>query len=291
MKVGRGSDEHLSAGYGAGYDASFHAGLLAASKGRAPPPGAAQVPTAAEGGASASAPEPTRPPFLALLEDFPDLLPSQRSSVVPCGGVNSERCGPASTRRLFSSSLPIPWSGHVTGTSHTPGTRAGAGAGVGARDGAGAGAGVDALAGAGEDAVEPRERKAAAAAATAARRERNTDEATAGVGQERQEEEEEEEEAEEAGATEMWLKASGGTAPPILLAGCCGWRVEPPLPVAQDRVRPDLTAEFGAHAGAREAMACIASRSWTSRCACANDAQEPGKLPSDEGSNPRAAIG
>jgi len=71
---GGGPPEHMSPGYGAGYDAGFQAGLLAASQGRAPPPGSAQVPAAAEGGAGASAPEPARPPFLALLEDFPDLF-------------------------------------------------------------------------------------------------------------------------------------------------------------------------------------------------------------------------
>ena len=65
-----GPPEHLSPGYGAGYDAGFQAGLLAASQGQAPPP----PPVAAEGGAGAIAPEPARPPFLALLEDFPDLL-------------------------------------------------------------------------------------------------------------------------------------------------------------------------------------------------------------------------
>ena len=53
----------------------FLAGLLAASQGSVPPP---QPPlwaaAATEGGTGASAPEPTRPPFLALLEDFPDLF-------------------------------------------------------------------------------------------------------------------------------------------------------------------------------------------------------------------------
>jgi len=66
--------ENLLPGYGAGYDAGFQAGLLAASQGVAPPPGPTLVPAAAEGGAGASAPEPARPPFLALLEDFPDLF-------------------------------------------------------------------------------------------------------------------------------------------------------------------------------------------------------------------------
>jgi hypothetical protein len=58
--------------YGAGYDAGFQAGLLAASQGLAPPPGSVQMPAATD--AAASAPQPARPPFLALLEDFPDLF-------------------------------------------------------------------------------------------------------------------------------------------------------------------------------------------------------------------------
>jgi len=69
-----GPPEHLSPGYGAGYDAGFQAGLIAALRGVAPPPGPPPGEVAAEGGACASAPEPSRPPFLALLEDFPDLL-------------------------------------------------------------------------------------------------------------------------------------------------------------------------------------------------------------------------
>ena len=60
-----------SPGYGAGYDAGFIAGLLAATQGRAAAPG--QL-ASAEGGAGASAPEPARPPLLALVEDFPDLF-------------------------------------------------------------------------------------------------------------------------------------------------------------------------------------------------------------------------
>jgi len=71
-KTSVGPPEHLSPGYGAGYDAGFHAGLLAASQGRAPPPVPPPPPVAVEGGAGASAPE--RPPFFALLEDFPDLF-------------------------------------------------------------------------------------------------------------------------------------------------------------------------------------------------------------------------
>ena len=70
-----GPPELLSPGYGAGYDAGFLAGLLAASQGGAlpsPPPG--PDPVAAEGDAGASAPEPARPPLLALVEDFPDLF-------------------------------------------------------------------------------------------------------------------------------------------------------------------------------------------------------------------------
>ena len=61
-------------GYAAGYDAGFRAGLLAASPVRGPPvqmPVAAAA-AAAEGGAGAS--EDSQPPFLALLEDFPDLF-------------------------------------------------------------------------------------------------------------------------------------------------------------------------------------------------------------------------
>jgi hypothetical protein len=65
-----GPPEHLSPGYGAGYDAGFQAGFLAASQGRVPPQGPAQGPAAAEEGSSA----PERPPFLALVEDFPDLF-------------------------------------------------------------------------------------------------------------------------------------------------------------------------------------------------------------------------
>ena len=67
-----GPPEHLSPGYGAGYDAGFQAGLLAAARGCTPP--VPPPPVAAEGGAGASAPQPARPPFIALLEDFPDLL-------------------------------------------------------------------------------------------------------------------------------------------------------------------------------------------------------------------------
>jgi hypothetical protein len=69
-----GPPEHLSPGYGAGYDAGFQAGLLAASQGFTPTPGPLSPPVAARGGAGASALEPARPPFLALLEDFPDLF-------------------------------------------------------------------------------------------------------------------------------------------------------------------------------------------------------------------------
>jgi hypothetical protein len=64
-----GPPEQLSPGYGAGYDAGFQAGLLAASQGDAPT-GSVQGSAAAEEGPSA----PGRPPFLALLEDFPDLF-------------------------------------------------------------------------------------------------------------------------------------------------------------------------------------------------------------------------
>jgi len=61
-------------GYGAGYDAGFTAGLLAASHGDMQPPALGSGPAAAEGGAAASAPEPARPPMLALVEDFPALF-------------------------------------------------------------------------------------------------------------------------------------------------------------------------------------------------------------------------
>ena len=67
-----GPPEHQLPGYGAGFDAGFLAGILAASQGGAMPPPPGQDPVAGEGGAGASAPEPARPPFLALLEDFPD---------------------------------------------------------------------------------------------------------------------------------------------------------------------------------------------------------------------------
>jgi len=72
----RGEPEHPSPGYGAGYDAGFQAGLLAASQGGAPTvsPPPAQGTVAAQGSAGASAPEPARPPILALVEDFPDLF-------------------------------------------------------------------------------------------------------------------------------------------------------------------------------------------------------------------------
>jgi len=69
-----GPPEHLSPGYGAGYDAGLQAGLLAASHGRTPPPFPPPPPVTADGGAGASAPEPARPPFLAVVEDFPDLF-------------------------------------------------------------------------------------------------------------------------------------------------------------------------------------------------------------------------
>ena len=69
-----GPPEHLSPGYGAGYDAGFLAGLRAASQGGAPLLSPGMVAVAAEGGAGASAPEPARPPLLALVEDFPDLF-------------------------------------------------------------------------------------------------------------------------------------------------------------------------------------------------------------------------
>ena len=68
-QTGDGPPEHQSPGNGAGYDAGFQAGLVAASQGCVLPP-----PAAAAGGAGASAPEPARPPMLALLEDFPDLF-------------------------------------------------------------------------------------------------------------------------------------------------------------------------------------------------------------------------
>ena len=70
-----GPPEHPLPGYGAGYDAGFLAGLLAASRGGGPPPSRPPPgpgPVAAEG--CPGAPEPARPPFLALLEDFPDLF-------------------------------------------------------------------------------------------------------------------------------------------------------------------------------------------------------------------------
>jgi len=70
-----GQPEHPLPGYGAGYDAGFLAGLLAASQGDAPPhsrPPPGPGPVADKGGAGA--PEPARPPFLAQLEDFPDLF-------------------------------------------------------------------------------------------------------------------------------------------------------------------------------------------------------------------------
>ena len=72
--TGGGPSEHLSPGYGAGYDAGFQAGLLAASQREPPPPLPALPPPwlAADGGAGASAPEPARSPFVALLEDLPD---------------------------------------------------------------------------------------------------------------------------------------------------------------------------------------------------------------------------
>jgi hypothetical protein len=66
--------EHQSPGYGAGYDAGFLAGILAASQGRAPPPPGPRPVAATHGSAGASAPEPARTPFLALVEDFPDLF-------------------------------------------------------------------------------------------------------------------------------------------------------------------------------------------------------------------------
>ena len=65
-----GDGEHL--GYAAGYDAGFLAGLVAGSQERAPPPPSGTETVAAEGGACPS--ERPRPPFLALLEDFPDLF-------------------------------------------------------------------------------------------------------------------------------------------------------------------------------------------------------------------------
>ena len=70
---GVGPPEHPLPGYGAGYDAGFQAGLLAAAKGRVTPLGPAPV-TEAQGGAGAGAPEPARPPLLALVEDFPEFF-------------------------------------------------------------------------------------------------------------------------------------------------------------------------------------------------------------------------
>jgi hypothetical protein len=64
-----GPPEHQSPGYSAGYDAGFLAGILAASQGGVPPPSGA---VAAEGGAGEGG--GSRPPLLALVEDFPDLF-------------------------------------------------------------------------------------------------------------------------------------------------------------------------------------------------------------------------
>ena len=69
---GDGPPERL--GYGAGYNAGFLAGLLAASQGGVLPQGPVPGAAAAERGVGPSASEPARPPFLALLEDFPDLF-------------------------------------------------------------------------------------------------------------------------------------------------------------------------------------------------------------------------
>jgi len=69
-----GPPEHQSPGYGAGYDDGFQAGLLAASQGRESPPVPLPPAAASQGGAGAGAPESARPPLLALIEDFPDLL-------------------------------------------------------------------------------------------------------------------------------------------------------------------------------------------------------------------------
>jgi len=106
-----GPPEHLSPGYGAGYDAGFQAGILAAAQGRAPQSGSAQGPAAAEGSAGWSAPEPARPPILALVEDFPDLfqkevlerLDPHRSRSARAHGKCRPHCGdalrPAARRR------------------------------------------------------------------------------------------------------------------------------------------------------------------------------------------------
>jgi hypothetical protein len=66
--------EHPLPGKAAGFDAGYLVGLVAVSSGRAPPP-PPPVPAAAERGAVASeGHQPPRPPFLALLEDFPGLF-------------------------------------------------------------------------------------------------------------------------------------------------------------------------------------------------------------------------
>ena len=106
-----GPPEHLSPGYGAGYDAGFQAGLLAASQGHAPPPAPGPGAVAAVGGVCASAPEPERPPFLALLEDFPDLFQKEvlerldRGEALGTTACRRQRRGAAGRHRGV---LPVP---------------------------------------------------------------------------------------------------------------------------------------------------------------------------------------
>jgi hypothetical protein len=116
-KTSVGPSEHQSPGYGAGYDAGFLAGLLAASHGRMSPPDSLPEPVAAEGGAGASAPE--RPPFLALLEDFPDLF--QKEVLERLGRVDRAllgRTGSAARTAVKRSGLP-----RVGGSAEAPRVR------------------------------------------------------------------------------------------------------------------------------------------------------------------------
>ena len=94
-------------GYGAGYDAGFTAGLLSASHGHLQVPSLGSGPAAAEGGAAASAPEPARPPMLALVEEFPDLF--QKEVLERLDGVDLAllgRTGSAARTAVKRSGLP-----------------------------------------------------------------------------------------------------------------------------------------------------------------------------------------
>ena len=94
-------------GYGAGYDAGFQAGLLAASHGDTSPPTPSPPPVAAERGAGAGALEPARPPFIALLEDFPDLFQKEVLERLDCVDLALlRRTGSATRAAVKSTDLP-----------------------------------------------------------------------------------------------------------------------------------------------------------------------------------------